>query len=355
MSFRRTSRPPKVWTPNLDYLAKRLYREFGVLAPDDLFTQFKKQVEEQVDMHEGKMPPDQHLYLALFCRAASFQFIDVMRGLGSKLRHRLGQRKQYDTWKAFTPFHTVLYPDPTVGYNVDKMVEAIDVIKECAVDFSPLTLNARGEDAVAALWANKDLKGDDAKTIYMHMVHMTPSIAKNTFVSIANKVTEDPPSLIKVAAFHCLLSAPDEVLEAAASRALVIKPNRSTLEPNLDARHMVSLLASVMDDPPKDKSLQPFFDEQTLVYKEIRRSWTKQFFGHLKCLEREADNDVDRNAIAILMGQLATHETIRPSIIKYFEEVIARRTVVAVAMTVRFLTQSGLRPPNMVSVLSAVS
>ena len=104
-------RIPKVWTPNLDYLAKRLYREFGAMDTDELCKQFKKQVMEQVDMNRGAMPPDQHLYLALFCRAASFQFIDVMVGLRTKLKHRIGQKKQYDTWKAFTPFHTVTYPD----------------------------------------------------------------------------------------------------------------------------------------------------------------------------------------------------------------------------------------------------
>lgn len=348
-------RIPKVWTPNLDYLAKRLYREFGAMDTDELCKQFKKQVMEQVDMNRGAMPPDQHLYLALFCRAASFQFIDVMVGLRTKLKHRIGQKKQYDTWKAFTPFHTVTYPDASVGYNIDKMVEAIDVIKDSPVNFSPLTLNARGENAVAALWANKELKGDNVNTLYMRMIHMTPSIAKSTFISIANKVSEEPTYTIKVNAFHCLLSAPDEVLEATAARSLVIRPNRSVLEPNVDARNMISLLASIIDDPPRDTSLQPFFDDRDLVYKGLKRTWTKTVFRHLQRLEQDTDDDVDKNAIAILLGQLATHETIRHTVIKYIEEIMARKTAVAVSQVVRFLTQSRLMPPNLVNALSATS
>ena len=133
------TKKPFEWTPNLDYFAKHVYRDMGAQPVDILFAEFKKHIEDAVEKNEGKMPPDQHLYLALFCRAASFQYIEVMRDLVTRLKHRMGQKKQYDTWKAFTPFHTVLYPDPSAGYDIGRMLEAIGIIQECSVGFSPLT------------------------------------------------------------------------------------------------------------------------------------------------------------------------------------------------------------------------
>lgn len=346
---------PYVWTPNLDYFAKRVYRELGARSVDILFDEYKKYIEHVVEENKGSMPPDQHLYLALFCRAASFQYIDVMRELNEKLKHRVGQKKQYDTWKAFTPFHTVLYPDPEVGYNIDRMIEAIDIIRECPAEFSPLTKNARGENAVDALWVNKDLGEADAIRIYMKIVEMSPSVAKNTFISLANKVTDNPPEDIRITTLHCLLSAPEEILKATAMHSLVLKPNLSPSEPNMDARNMISLLVSVMDEPPSDKLLDSFFESRTVMRNSLRRTWAKTIFDHLVVIEKESDEDVDKNAVAILLGQLAQHESVQHNAIVLMEEIVERGTTVSVSQVVRFLTQSNLKPPNLIRVLTTTA
>ena len=206
-----------------------------------------------------------------------------------------------------------------------------------------------------ALWKNKDLGEVDANRIYMKMVQMTPTVAKNTFISLANKVTENPSIDIRLTALHCLLSAPNEVLEATAKRALVLKPNRSPSEPNVDARNMISLLVSVMDDPPSDKSLDSFFDTKNALRSVLRRTWAKTIFAHLVRIERETDNDVDKNAVAILLGQLAQHESVRHSAIVLMEEIVKSGTSVSVSQVVRFLTQSNLNPPNLVRVLTTTA